>query len=150
MRLANLQQFLAFFCQLHKYLSQNLGFDGFVRSINWSYQGIKSLFIVLEMYNFSACILRSVTHFDLKCMLSRKTVDFTDKTVLSTYLIQRLLLNHTRKYFLLDNVSISFPQSWILSSYLFCFTNFLVYISDNMDFKRCMQGMSKFSKNTGQ
>ena len=36
MRLANLQPFLAIFCQLHKHLSQNLGADGHFELLNMS------------------------------------------------------------------------------------------------------------------
>ena len=34
LRMANLQQFLAVSCQLHKYISQNLGSDGHLEGLN--------------------------------------------------------------------------------------------------------------------
>ena len=59
MRLANLQPFLAVFCQLHKHLSQNLDADGHFEGLNVSesqldqkLQHISQMLMTTVFFNF--------------------------------------------------------------------------------------------------
>ena len=113
MRLANLQPFLAIFCQLHKYLSQNLGADGHFEGLNVSKSQLNQFydinykcpwlvcFSILEEKKIKNIYFKKGHFSTISCHFFGNYIDIFHKTEIQTVILRCLVclnLNWIKSY----------------------------------------------------